>query len=103
MKYLSILIGLVILVESCTLPVSVEEINTIAECENTKLVKELLPSVGVIRIYIGVEFITGSDEFNVVDNYLIIIDDSGSKTRIYLCDMISAELSESGRYLYLTF
>jgi hypothetical protein len=101
MKYVSILIGFLILVDSCTLPVSVEEINVNAECENTKLVKSLLKDISYTQIYIGQEYIGTYSEFKVVDNYIIVTDDFDNKARYNLCAMIGA--SVSGYHLRIRF
>ena len=103
MKFLSVLILFVILVSSCTFPVSIEEINTSTECENTKLVKALLTKVLNVNIYIGEEYIGSYNEFKVVNNYFVVTDDYGNTIRYNLCEMISVYLSESGTRLYLRF
>ncbi len=103
MKHLIIFIPFFFLVDSCNFPVSIEENNTVVECENTRLVKNFLlrPTIRRIHIYMGIEFIGSYDEFKLSDNYLRVTDDYGYSTHFYLCEMVSAYVS--GSYLYLTF
>ena len=103
MRYFFCVLPLFFLLDSCSLPVSIEEDNTIVECENTRFVKNLLKSSRFkhVRIVIGTESKGLYDEFNLSDNYLRVTDDYGTSFHFYLCEMISAETS--GSYLTLVF